>query len=124
MVILFFDILIITGSSLFSLWISFDFQYEKIPQADWMGFCWSMPYWILSTISVFYGCRLYHSIWSFASVHELERMVAAYVILIPVYGIGAAFMHLHMPKTYFFISYVLSFILCTGIRFSYRFLRN
>ena len=122
-VILFLDILIILCAYLAALRLRFDLQYSEVPRQYLLGWFWSMPYWIASTVVVYYGCRLYHSIWSFASMHELERIVAAYIVLLPVYLAGIWFMDLHMPKSYYFVGYVLTFCLCTGMRFSYRLLR-
>ena len=87
------------------------------------GYVWSMPYWVISTIVVFYAFKLYHSIWSFASMSELCVSVAAHVTLIAVYFAGAFLMDLHMPMSYYFMGYVLTFCLTTGMRFSYRLVR-
>lgn len=122
-VILFLDIVILLGSYLFSLWLCFDFHYSMIPAELISGYMWVMPFVVSAAVVVFYGCRLYHSIWSFASIHELERIVAAYVILIPVYMIGSWYMKLEMPHAFFIMGYVLSFCCCTAVRFSYRLLR-
>jgi len=122
-VILFLDILVILCSYLFALLLRFDFIYSEVPREYLLGWFWSMPYWIVATVVVYYSCRLYHSIWSFASMHELERIVAAYIVLLPVYAAGIWFMDLHMPKSYYFMGYVLTFCFSTGMRFSYRLLR-
>ena len=122
-VILFMDVLIILAAYLFSLLLCFDFRYSEIPQDYLIAYGWSMPFWVISTIVVYYGCRLYHSIWSFASIHELERIVLAYAVLIPVYGAGTWFMELKMPSAWFFMGYSMTFCACTGIRFSSRLIR-
>ena len=49
--------------------------------------------------------------------------ITAYIILIPVYGLGILFMNLRMPKSYYFIGYMICFCMTTGLRFSYRMLR-
>ena len=122
-VILFCDVLIILGAYLAALFIRFEFNFEAIPRNFLDGYLWSMPYWIIATIVVFYAFRLYHSIWSFASMAELQRMVGAYATLIIVYFAGILFMDLHMPRSYYFMGFVLACCFHTGIRFSYRFLR-
>ena len=98
-VIAFLDVLIIMTSYIGALFLRFDFRFGEIPDYFLHGYIWSMPFWIIATLVVFYGCRLYHSIWRFASIAELERMVAAFVILIPVYFAGGWFMELHMPRS-------------------------
>ena len=117
------DILIILFSYFLALLLRFDFVYTSIPQGYIEGYVWSMPYWIISTVVVFYICRLYHSIWRLASVAELQMMLTAYVSLIVVYAAGAVFMRLHMPRSYYCMGYIISFCLTTIVRYSYRLLR-
>ena len=40
-----------------------------------------------------------------------------------VYSVGMLFMEMRMPRSYYFIGFLLSFLLTTGMRFSYRILR-
>ncbi|MEZ3433423.1 MAG: polysaccharide biosynthesis protein [Lachnospiraceae bacterium] len=118
--IAFLDMLIVLVSYLMALILRFDFEFSSIPRMYLNGYLWSMPFWIAATIVVFYACRLYHSIWRLASVPEVQMCITAYIILLPVYGVGIVFMSLRMPRSYYFIGYVLSFCLTTGLRFSYR----
>lgn len=117
------DALIIIGSYFMALFLRFDFQMDAIPQEYLAGYLWSMPFWIVSTIVVYYIYKLYHSIWAFVSITELKRIMMVDLVLIPVYMIGALFMELHMPKSYYFMGYILSCVLCAGVRFSYRYVR-
>lgn len=117
------DVLIIMGSYFMALFLRFDFQLDMIPEEYLAGYLWSMPFWIVSTIVVYYIYKLYHSIWAFVSITELKRITLADLVLIPVYAIGAMFMELHMPKSYYFMGYILSCVLCASVRFSYRYIR-
>lgn len=119
----FIDALIILFSYAVALVARFDFMYSSVPSMYIAGYLWSMPFWIASTIVIFYVCKLYHSVWSLASIAEIQMSVAAYMILAVVYVAGALFMHLRMPKAYYFIGYILSFCLTTFLRFSYRIFR-
>lgn len=117
------DVLIIMASYFMALFLRFDFQLDMIPEEYIAGYLWSMPFWIVSTIVVYYIYKLYHSIWAFVSITELKRITMADLVLIPVYLVGAMFMELHMPKSYYFMGYILSCVLCAGVRFSYRYIR-
>ena len=117
------DVLIIMGSYFMALVMRFDFQIDMIPDEYMAGYLWSMPFWTVSTIVIYYIYRLYHSIWAFVSITELKRITIADLVLIPVYIIGAVFMELHMPKSYYFMGYILSCVCCAGVRFSYRYIR-
>ena len=119
----FIDALIIMFSYAVALVARFDFKYTNVPSMYIQGYLWSMPFWIASTIVIFYVCKLYHSVWSLASIPEIQMSVMAYMILAVVYVAGALFMHLKMPKAYYFVGYMLSFGLTTFLRFSYRIFR-
>lgn len=117
------DIVIVMASYFMALVMRFDFRIEMIPEEYIAGYLWSMPFWTVSTVVVYYIYKLYHSIWAFVSISELKRLTVAHLVLIPVYFIGAVFMELHMPKSYYFMGYILSCGCCAGVRFSYRYIR-
>ena len=123
LLLVFFDVLTVLAAYFMALLLRFDFVFSSIPTEYIVAYAWSMPFWIISTIVVFYLCRLYHSIWKLASVAELQMTLTAYMILAVVYSAGMLFMDMQMPRSYYFIGYVLSFCMTTGIRFSYRLLR-
>lgn len=118
------DILVIAFSYFAALMIRFDFVFSSIETKYVLGYVWSMPYWIIATIVVFYCCRLYHSIWSYVSLAELYQIIKAYLILIIVYIAGGIFMRLHMPRSYYVIGIMISFCLTVASRFAYRFIRS
>lgn len=122
--IMFVDALSVMISYFLALLLRFDFVFSRIPLNYLEGYLWSMPYWILSTIVIFYICRLYHSIWRLASVAELRMIITAYLIIMIVDVAGMLFMHLRMPRSYYFMGYVLCFCMTAGTRFSYRLLRS
>lgn len=117
------DVLSILFSWFFALWARFDFVYTSVPKEYLLGYLWSMPFWVIAAIVTFYVCRLYHSIWRLASIAELRMILTAYLLLLFIYGAGAVFMQLQMPRSYYFMGYIISFCMTTGIRYSYRFLR-
>ena len=121
---LFLDIISVLVSYLAALLLRFDFVFSSIPREYLDGYMWSMPYWSIITVVVFYGFRLYHSIWRFAGMDEAKRIVQAYITLLFLYLAGAIVMDLHMPKSYYFVGYVFNIILTVGLRFSYRAARS
>lgn len=123
MLIAFMDSLIVLSSYLAALLARFDFIFSKIPQEYVAGYLWSMPFWVVATVVIFYVFRLYHSVWRLASIAELQMCISAHVALIPVYGFGIWFMRLRMPRSYYFMGYIVCFLLTTGLRFSYRMIR-
>jgi len=120
--ILIMDVLIILFS--YGIPLCLLFGFSNLPMNLVVGYLGSMPFWITSTIVTFYIMRLYHSIWSYASIPELKRIIIAFSILVPVYLTGTSFMNLKMPSIYFFTGFVLSFCLCSALRFCYRLVRS
>ncbi len=120
----FLDILSVLLSYLLALLLRFDFVFSSIPREYLDGYMWSMPYWAIITAVVFYGFRLYHSIWRFAGMDEAKRIVQAYITLIFLYLAGAIVMGLHMPKSYYLVGYMFNIIMTVGLRFSYRAARS
>ncbi|HJD41703.1 MAG TPA: polysaccharide biosynthesis protein [Candidatus Mediterraneibacter quadrami] len=123
-ILLFLDIISILVSYLAALLLRFDFVFSRIPREYLTGYIWSMPYWAAVTVVVFYGFRLYHSIWRFAGIDEAKRIVQAYILLPFLYLAGILAMDLRMPRSYFFVGYVFSILLTTALRFSYRLVRS
>lgn len=123
-VIALLDGLTICSAYFLALLLRFDFIFSKIPDEYLQGYLWSMPYWIIITVVIFYICKLYHSIWRLASVQELSRIIFAYMVLLVCYLAGILGMSLRMPRSYYCIGVVLSFCMTTGIRFSYRLVRS
>lgn len=119
-ILAFLDVICVLAAYLLSLLLRFDFLFSNIPREYVAGYLWSMPYWIISTIVVFYIFRLYHSIWRFVSISEVWSILSAYMVLMVVYIVGMIFMSLHMPRSYYFMGYVISLCLTTASRFSYR----
>ena len=120
----FVDALSILAAYFLALLMRFDFVFSAVPRGYLEGYLWSMPYWVIVTGVVFYAFRLYHSIWYYVGLEELRSLIEAYIVLLVLYGAGMLFMHLHMPRSYYFMGYVLSMILTGGSRISYRLLSS
>lgn len=117
-----FDILTVIVAYFFALLIRHDFDFGLIGFKYLSAYLWSIPSMCILTVLVFYACKLYHSIWRFASSIELYRMIKAYLIFIPAFLLIVVAAQVNMPRSYWIIGYVLSFIIHTGLRFSYRFI--
>ena len=123
LLILFFDLLGITFSGFFALWIRFDLSIAKIETKYVEEQRRILPILILTFVAVYFLFRLYHSIWRFASVSELTRIVGAYILLVPVILIERRLFTFDLPRSTYFIAYMFNFLCCIAIRFSYRVFR-
>ncbi len=118
------DFLCVIGSFFCALWLRYEFSYSAIP-AEYIGFFIRMALpWALISVLAFWAFGLYRSIWIFVSIDELFRIVMAYGFL-ALCCIGLIFLApVRMPSSFYLVGLVFSFICTTGIRFSYRFLRQ
>ena len=80
-VIVVLDCMTIIGAYFLALFLRFDFVFSNIPMEYLWGYLWSMPYWVIITLVVFYMFRLYHSIWTFASMPNITNVFNVYLRL-------------------------------------------
>lgn len=114
------DIFVVLFSYFAALFIRFEFSIANISTRYLETYLWMMPLWCLLTWVVFYIFKLYHSIWSFVSIDEAITVVKAYVVLLIVFIICGFLLDFNMPRSYYVIGYMLSFLLHMCVRFSYR----
>ncbi len=110
-----------TAASFFGgLWLLYNFNFLSIPYEFLTGCLQFSVAWTAVCLLVYAICGLYQSIWRFASVDELIRIVLAYGILI---GIGIGYLLIgkpDMPTSFFILGCVLNFVCTVAIRFGYR----
>lgn len=117
------DMLLVSMAYFLSLLVRFDFRFSRIDQAFLVGYEHLMPVYVIAVVVIFWYFRLYHSIWEFASVSEMYRLVKAWgciqIFVLAVYALA----NTHMPRTFLVLGTFLAFVFTTGLRFSYRVLR-
>ncbi len=120
----FLDALTIIFSYFAGLLIRYEFHFARIPHEYINHVLVMAPVIVVVSLVVYYFCRLYKSIWRYASVSEVYRVIVAYMILAVVIPVtGLVMKNYHLPRSVMVIGYLLSMIFCIGIRFSYRLLR-
>lgn len=122
-IIFFLDCITVAMSGFFALWVRYDFHISLIETRFITEQLRILPIVIISYVIVYALNKLYLSVWRFASVGEMTRIVRSYVIMIPVIIIEKELFHFSMPRSAYLISYVFNLICCIIIRFSYRFIR-
>ncbi len=116
-----YDYFAVLVSYTLALFLRFDFVFSRIPKNYWGFHLKVIFFYAAFVVVVYYFCRLYHSVWRFASYAELVSCFKATVLVFVPYFILTFFIH-RMPASYFFTGGVLLFLSTMGIRFSYRFL--
>ena len=118
------DALSIALSYLAALFLRFELHWDQIPPEFLEGFVRFLPAWTIATVAVFFVSRLYHSIWSQASVSELEMIVLTYAVLLPVYLVIIWIGGVKLPRSCYAMGMILNFCATCVIRFGYRFVRT
>ena len=106
-----------------ALLVRHDFLFSAIDPAFIQGYVWTAPIWAAALILVLYLFKLYHSIWSMASISEMYRIIYAYLVHTLFCVLFVLATDLHMPRSYYVIGTLFSALCTTFIRFSYRLIR-
>lgn len=116
-----FDIFSIIISYFGALWIRFDCKFSMIP-SDYIKYYLIeiIPYAVLVVI-IYAIFGLYRSIWKFASVYEIEKMVWATLSAMILNAIIMTAFIYRMPVSYFVFGALFQFIFGVIIRFANRF---
>ena len=122
-----YDVASVLAASFLAIVMRYEFEYELIPDYFLETILRFLPFNILFTIFIFYGFRLYHSLWAFAGENELQNIIVGCFLSSAVNGVGLFFVKVYnraVPNSYYFM-YCFLLITFTFIsRFSYRFLRS
>ncbi len=117
------DICCIVAASIMGLLIRFDFIFWKV-ETIYLDHLWAyLPINVICTLLIFYIFRLYHSLWIFAGLNELENIVSSCVISAILQLVGLLFLNLRMPRSYYIAYGMFLLALITFTRFAYRALR-
>jgi len=117
-----YDLVVINGAYLLSLWVRFDCRFSEIP-ADMLKAYWCfVPIYSVFCVLVFLRARLYNSVWRFASFSELLRVIFCSVVTAVFHILGITLLFHQMPATYYVMGAGIQFMMVLGIRFSYRFI--
>ncbi len=118
------DILSVFGSFFVGLWLRFEFSFTMIPAPYFEGFLSFSAIWCAVTIIIFALFGLYHSIWRFASVDELLRVMGAYLAMAGVIVVYLLAGYHVMPYSFYILGGVFHFLCTVVIRFGYRLARG
>lgn len=79
------------------------------------------PYYTVCCIVVFLLFKLYNSMWKYAGLNDLNRILAACLVTCVIQVVGSIVVAMRMPITYYVIGSLLQFAMVAISRFSYRF---
>lgn len=114
------DVFIVQIASFIGLFLRFDFSIESIP-SRYLN--WAVNYTLFNTILtiiIFVLCKLYRSVWHFASTTELLNIIIACTFSTICMLIGTRAMGYKMPRSYYVIYYFSVIIMVACVRFFYQ----
>ncbi|MBR3325843.1 MAG: polysaccharide biosynthesis protein, partial [Atopobiaceae bacterium] len=117
------DMALVAASYFLALMLRFDFAWSQIPPELIVGYRSLMLVTLPAVLAVYWFTRLYHSVWSFASMPELMRLVESWAVLAVALPLASIALGAHMPASYWLVGDVLAFGSTAAMRFSYRFVR-
>lgn len=118
------DIFIIIISSIVGLLLRFDLTLSKV-ELRFLDSIWGyLPVYIIGSIIIFYIFKLYHSLWTFAGIIEMQNVVTACAISSVFQAVGMHLLQYQVPRSYYFLSAGVLVFLMVGSRFAYRLLRS
>ncbi len=116
------DAIFIAGSFFSALWMRYDFKFSAIPDRYIDTYVKTIGPWILISFLVFTVLRLYNNIPSFAGQEDLFRIAVSYVALAAIGALAIVLFSIDMPRSYYALGWILSFISTIVVRFGRRIL--
>lgn len=121
--LLLLDIILTIVCMVAALWMRFDFSFSSIDPIFWDSVSKYLWINVVCTVIVNACCKLYTSLWRFASIVELKNAIIAIVISSALQFFGMRLLNYPVPRSYIFIYVMLLSVSIIFPRFAYRFLR-
>lgn len=119
-----YDIIAVCCCNFLSLILRYNFQLDDIPEYFWNAVWQHLPISIAITLVLFYFFRLYHSLWAYAGVSEMQNIVVASFMSAALQGVTLFALDRDVPKSYYFFNAFLLVAATVLSRFAYRFARE
>lgn len=126
--IIFYDFLAVWCAGIITLLIRFDLDFNKIPELFLENMQQVLVFNLFATIIIFYLNNLYSSLWEYASVVEMKRIILATleatvleVVIAAVKGGNGTYF---LPRSYHIVYFFILLFFTAGLRFLYRLIRT
>lgn len=117
-----FDIFAVNFSYWFALMARFYINFTILPTAYGYlpAFLKFAPWYTAISILVFAGFKLYTSMWKYAGLNDMNRILGACVVTAIIHVAGTLAFVKRMPITYYVFGAAIQFMMIAASRFSYR----
>lgn len=118
------DILLVNGAVYLSLIMRFNVEIASIEEQYIRNYEKAVIPFTIITLVIFWFFRMYHSLWQYASIAELYKIVEACITAELMHLALTAFMDWMLPRSCYFMSGVFLIMAMGASRFMYRMLRT
>jgi FlaA1/EpsC-like NDP-sugar epimerase len=122
-----YDLIALYLTAVITLLLRFDLHIDSQFVLYHHVFVYYLPLFWVVQIAVFTACRLYSSLWRFASGTEMINVVVASVITLGAqYAVVSIIppVEYRLPRSYYIVGMLVLFVLVFTSRFAYRFIRS
>lgn len=119
-----YDIAAVILSNYLSLVLRYNMEMDAIPEYFIDSVTDHLPIAVVVTLIVFYIFRLYHSLWAYAGMEELQNIVMSCFISAGIQGVFMLSMSRRVPMSFYFFNAFLLLGFTFVSRFAYRFARE
>ena len=118
------DIILINGSVFLSLIMRFEINIASVPEEYIQKYIVNVIPFTIVTLIIFWCFRMYHSLWQYASIAELYKIVEACIVAEGMHICLTAVMGEMLPRACYFMTGVFLLVSMCASRFMYRMLRT
>lgn len=122
--LLVFDIIAVNAAYYLALivrfYVNFEFNIWAVKYVP--AFFEFAPYYTVCSLVVFWALGLYNSLWKYAGLSDMNRILAASAITCAIHILGTLMFVMRMPITYYALGAAFQLAMITVSRFSYRML--
>ena len=117
-----FDIFAVNFAYYFALLVRFyvNFEFNVWAVKFVPAFAQFAPVYTVCCLAVFAFLGLYNSLWKYAGMSDLARIVVSSLITCVIQVVGSIALVMRMPISYYALGAAFQFVLITVSRFSYR----
>ena len=122
-VLIIYDYVAMCAAYFLALWLRFDGKFSAIPQQYIEPYTQFIFIFAAASILIFLFCRMYNSMWRYASYTELMRTLLGSVISSVLHTVLITVLLERMPLSYYILGALIQFLLLIFVRFSFRFIQ-
>ena len=116
-----YDILAVALAYFLALWLRFDCMVSKIPEEYLTSYARFIGFYMVFCVIIFAVFKLYRSIWRYASIVELVRVIISTAVTGICHAIFITIILRRMPVSYYLLGVIFQFLLIIAARFGFRF---